>query len=208
MVGANINTPDKDGKTPLTHCLESCQIENEETHTHLYFMRLLTIHVHKLSFLDLDVSEINRSCYVTACQTHRFMENFNENLYHAELCDMENIEFSDSFTLRDFMSEQAIKDFPRMPRAQRQAIVEIVHSRSVLGKFPELRALLKLQLRKALARMELMEPARASLGFLAGFELPDLCSEPVLSYLSNEDLSSLGGVTIREGGTCERLKVE
>ena len=110
------------------------------------------------------------------CSTRKnYGPNYNNDQNLAQLNTLQ----------REFLSEQAIRDFPTMRLARREAIRVAVEA----AKSMPFTGLLKMQYRRALVRMQVHRPAVQQLVRL--LDLPELCCENILRYLSTQDVRRL-----------------
>ncbi|XP_058795393.1 ankyrin-1-like [Phymastichus coffea] len=192
--GADVNVCDTNGNTPLTYiCQAYNRIPNATDHILLLnnIFTFLIIHVHILLFMKIDVNKANRDTYAKAMQKFKL----NELDITNQPKKIKNfLTYSSSINLNYFLSETGvIASYPYVTKHQRQIIDEFFKdSVEILSKeCPYMTCLLKLQYRKALHRAELVSKATNALNTLLGFQLPVLCSDPLMRFLTNQDLKNI-----------------
>ncbi|XP_031777905.1 serine/threonine-protein phosphatase 6 regulatory ankyrin repeat subunit C [Nasonia vitripennis] len=195
-LGADINVVDKAGNTPLIYCKSF-----NKTHG------LVLSHLSKLDDFGLFVNAVNKNHRSELSKMHenteelRHQELINsrvENCYDKELENIREVIIFEGFSLADLLKETAVTAYPSLARSKREAIANSVGFDKLL-RWPILMSLLNLQHRRALARIPLFESAKASLQLcarraLSDFRLPDLCSDMIVRFLTNEDLLSLSNI--------------
>ncbi|XP_058799646.1 uncharacterized protein LOC131669048 [Phymastichus coffea] len=206
MCGADVNILDANDKPAFAYSLEHSERGRERD---LHIIVTFSMHLRKLQLLELDVHQLNIEVDIEA------RKRFPFDVKVAERCQDELEKLKErtidpySVTLFDFLSETgAVAAYPHMPQIQRHAIDEFFYNDSVglCKQFPELACLLKLQYRRAVARMPLMEPATMALSIVLGFELPLLCSDAIVRFMKNEELRKLIAASEEQCDTRKRLK--
>ncbi|XP_058810409.1 uncharacterized protein LOC131675444 [Phymastichus coffea] len=186
MCGADVNVADKQGKTPFTYCLETFDQRKYQSN-HMFYIFLG--HVHKLIELNLYVNEENRQCYSKARTRHVFNDKQLRISYAVELDKMEDVRVSNNTTLRKVLYEGA--EQLSTSTLKRQMLEEIVTASDFYREFPKLCCLIKLQYRRGITRRKQMQPLKYALRILLGLSMPDPCTEPIISYLTDNDLLNL-----------------
>lgn len=192
--GANLNV--------LNRTDNAMQVLNEELEKNVppqiestSLLKNLSAHIYKLNLCGIYVNNVNREF------NDRIREDFSFNFSDSErLCSNELILSKDvkiephPITLYDFLSETGIVgSYPMLPQIQKRAISDFFQNSGpqLRWRFPQLLGVMKLQYRKAIARISLLEPAKSGLNILLDLDFPDLCSEAILRFLTNEDLTNL-----------------
>ncbi|KAJ8664894.1 hypothetical protein QAD02_006556 [Eretmocerus hayati] len=197
--GPDINLVDNRGRTALT------EFENSAWKCMGYpVFREIVMYVHKLLSFKLSVSDLNQNFFKTTRKS-AFYDHMPDE-YKIEADRMKSVKICGAYSLRDFLSERAVIEYSIKPR---HAIDDLFRDSAELRKqYPELSCLLMLLYRKARRRHMLVQPAKDSLSEVTGINLPDLCSEVVLQYLTIEELEKLVAAGTEDRNPHKRQKVQ
>lgn len=197
--GADINMVDINGNTPLVDC--RCYNKTRG---------ILLAHLNKLLHFGYYVNPVNinrrselsrKYESITAMiRRHRGHDSPDLNNWGKELEEMRTVMIFQGLSFADLLKETFVLTYPRLIRSKRQAIASSLSFSNLYERFTSLGCLLRLQHRRALARLPLIEPAKVSLQLCARralFDtgrLPDLCSEMIIEFLTNEDIENLNKI--------------
>ena len=197
-VGANINILDNKGETCIgrlfSNRLTSVSRNGGDVYQGFF---LIEKHVKKLIAAHLHVNELVKMyCF-------EFFEFFrrrkpdssymNDNDEFIKSCRKE-IEALKRVKISGFTSLYDIlfKNHREMSYYVKNDTFSVICNSSCLdSQFPQYANLIRSQFIRGSSRSVFMEPAKESLLFLLGFNLPDLCCQTILKYLDNEDLDSV-----------------
>lgn len=128
-------------------------------------------------------------------EDHNFIEADFVDECRRELESMRTIKLDNYTTLRDIIFREPDKMALHVENLDFRRIIE---SNDFKEKFSIYGFLLQLQFKNGLVRRKLLEPSKMSLKLLSEVKLPDICSENITLYLSNEDLQNVIKAVQRE----------
>ncbi|XP_058805736.1 serine/threonine-protein phosphatase 6 regulatory ankyrin repeat subunit A-like isoform X2 [Phymastichus coffea] len=190
ICGADINVLDRRGKTAFRYALEPCtRCFARCSAAHDCLLSALVDHVHGLRLLGLHVNELNGRMQALALE-NRWIRSAAKHADYDRSRRVDDIAVGvRGWTLRDFLVERGVVvRYHRLTPAERAAVDRFFESLDYHA-FRDLRYMLKIQYRQAVARVRLFEPAIAALEAL--LLLPSVCAEVVVCQLRNPDLKNV-----------------
>ncbi|KAJ8675071.1 hypothetical protein QAD02_010857 [Eretmocerus hayati] len=184
--GADINIEDQSGKNPLSQCL----FVNHGRFHEIYYP--FDDHINKLKQIGQHVSSKNLKYFKHIRKKHStsFDEESDQYLlkkYVEEFKKMRNKQINDRSLLS--MLGAHINLLARY--VNNKTFRKIIFSKNFKKKFPIFGYLLKIQYNRGCERLNLQKNAKESMETLTGVILPPVCSEKIMSYLSNESLKDI-----------------
>ncbi|KAJ8675702.1 hypothetical protein QAD02_011488 [Eretmocerus hayati] len=193
--GADINATDYKSRTPITLLLTDDRVDEEGLKVIRPLVReelseIFIKHLRKMQAFKLPLKSQNKAVDVE--QISEDPELFTSNIIREfersdEMEKMKNISLKENVTLHDVMhmdSHQLIS------LIENDALMEVLESQDFHEKFPEFGGILKLKFRSALRR-KAINSARKALYLILKMQIPETCTEIVVSCLNNEDLKIL-----------------
>ncbi|KAJ8668031.1 hypothetical protein QAD02_009694 [Eretmocerus hayati] len=185
--GANINSADADGLTPIS------VFDSFEIHYPPDTIKTLFEHLNKLFFLGSHISEINikahNSLGLRFADEFEFIRSIDFQIQCFEEIDLMKETYTDDYTtLHDVLFEHPNK---LAVICQNKVFQRILNSNHFQELYPKYGFLLKLRLKQGQIRRPLLENCLEAFVPLLGITLPQACAEGILKYLDNRDLKNI-----------------
>ncbi|KAJ8675701.1 hypothetical protein QAD02_011487 [Eretmocerus hayati] len=200
--GADINMIDSKGRTPISLFLEDDEIDkNTLGRVQISYLKKIAVifskHLKKMRTFNVTVSQRNaileNELVSEFGDVEAVEDNIRESQYSEELEKMANIVFGDEVTLLEFMF---MDSHQMIALVENDALKSILKSRDFYQKFPELGGILKLKYRIAL-RKKAINVARKSLYLLLKMQIPETCTEIIVSCMADKDLKILADMKVQ-----------
>lgn len=192
--GADINRENKEGRPTMSFFCHKLRAGTLPASDCKPMLDAIEIQLKKLAALGFEISDTVKICctgirlYYDASFVD--VDRLNEDIviYTEELERMKRIKIDNYSSLFDIL----FKGRNEMAKhVKNESLERIVMGGNLEGDFPLYGYLLTLQYQRGLARSAVLNPAKASLQFIADVSLPDSCSEQILRYLSDRNLENL-----------------
>ncbi|OXU29408.1 hypothetical protein TSAR_002204 [Trichomalopsis sarcophagae] len=185
--GADINIEDTIGKTPICYCMHVFH--------NIYY--IFQDHIEKLRFINFPVSEKNENCVSKLKGTYKRLKRKWKDVEHDdefstscadELNKMKSVRIDNYSSLYNIIFKGANE---MALHVRNETLKQIVESSDFDKTFFLYGYLIKLQIKRGLAREKLMKPALEALESITRISLPAGCAETILKYLINDELKDL-----------------
>ncbi|XP_058796611.1 serine/threonine-protein phosphatase 6 regulatory ankyrin repeat subunit B-like [Phymastichus coffea] len=193
-LGANVNLLDKNNRTALFYAMKfhdrckRCPVRQ----CHKRTIYCLARHIRKLKVFNLDIENLNS--YLMRVELPKIFDI--RLLDHRFLGQMEItkrlvVDEESKLYLCDFLSEEkAILNYPFMSDEKRNVVDEFFQTIDNIADLDMMKDICKLQYRKAIKRIRLVDLAADLMYKLMGFPVPLVCQKSIFETLKNSDIEN------------------